>query len=159
MGGSIMRARVGMVAAVVAVVALVSVPTAADAAGKSWGELNVSDGGTLRGQAKGTASATTVHLKNASVYSGTAYEPSRVETSWYFHEEEQDPDGSYHTSWEYEGRGDTPNAASTKDHSATVEIALRNDATEGRAEPRICLPKPWGTPVPCSSTAILTLSY
>jgi ABC-2 type transport system ATP-binding protein len=118
-----MRARIGMIAAAFATVALVSAPTAADAASKTWGELNVHDGGTLRGQAHGTASTTTVHLRNASVYSGTSYEPSRVETSWYFHEDVQDPDGSYHTSWEYEGRADTPNAASTSVHSSTVQIS------------------------------------
>jgi hypothetical protein len=148
-----------MVAAVVAAVALVSVPTAADAAGKLWGSLSVSDGGAVRGKASGTASTTTVHLKNTSIYTGNATEPTRVETSWYFHEDVQDPDGSYHTSWEYEGRGDTPNAGSSSVHSSSVQTALLNDATQGRAEPRICVPKPWGVPVPCSATAILTLSY
>ena len=157
--GFLVRARIGMITAVVAAVALVSAPAAANAASKSWSGLKVYDGGTLRGMASGTASTTSVHLKNTSKYSGTAYEPARVETSWYFREEVKDPDGSYHTSWEYEGRGDTPNAASTSTRSATVQIALVNDATEGRAEPRICVPKPWGVPVPCSATAILTLAY
>jgi len=154
-----LRKRIWVLAAIVAALGIVSAPSAANAASKNWSGLTVSDGGTLRGIANGTASTTSVHLKNLSYYAGTAAEPSRVETSWYFHEELQDADGTYHTSWTYEGRGDTPQAHTTAVHTATVQIALRNDASSGRAEPRICLPKPWGVPVPCSATAILTLSY
>ncbi|HEY4269355.1 MAG TPA: hypothetical protein VGM94_14325 [Galbitalea sp.] len=151
--------RVWLLAAIVAALALASFPQAANAASKKWGVLKISVGGTYRGFADGTASTTTVNLKNTSRYSGTAYMPSRVETEWYFHDEVQDPDGVYHTSWTYHDRGDTPVAKSMATHIATVQIKLRNDASSARAEPRICLPKPWGVPVPCSGTSILTMSY
>jgi hypothetical protein len=148
------RKRVAALSVLTVIAALCSAPAIANAA--SWGPLKVSDGGTIRGIATGTATATTVHLKNVSTYAGTVYEGSRVETSWYFYDYNQ---VDKLNEWTYYDRSNTPTNNSLSAVTATNTYPLDPADSKGRAEPRICIPKPWGTPVPCSSFAIITLSY
>jgi hypothetical protein len=134
--------------------ALVMIPVAASAT--SWGILNVYEYNTLRGQAHGSAVISGgTRAVNSSVYSGTPAAGTRVETQYEWFK--LSASGQY--TWLPGARKDTPTWNSTVSTSASVSSILDPAASKVRMVSRICVPKPWGTPVPCSVSAYVSHDY
>lgn len=133
---------------------LVSIPAAAGAT--SWGVLSVYEYHTLRGQAHGNANISSgTRAANTSIYNGTPAAGTRVETQYWFWKLATSGQYKYMLSI----RLDTPTWNSFSYKTYTVSQALSSSASKVRMSPRICVPKPWGTPVPCSPLAYVALAY
>lgn len=152
------RNRIAALAGITVVLAAVALPTAANAAG-TWGPLTVSVNGHQVGDAHGTASVNSEYIKNASTYEGVPSDPVRVETTWEFYKGVRQADGSNVTSWNYDGRSDTPTRSKTSLITVTNQDVLDPDGLKARAEPRLCSPRPIFVPVPCSNYSIKTFDY
>lgn len=143
---------------IVTMIALM-VPTPANAV--AWGTLTVSDGATYRGLASGNSSIVeATYARNSGVLSGTKAVGTRVETSYSFYYKgssstSSDPAATWHAS----GRLDSRTVNSLTNVKFSVQKPLHVSADRVRMSPRLCIPRPWGTPVRCSPSAVLTHSY